>query len=82
MSQQLAQQRPPSQQLPSKDWILDSKKKSVQHRSGLVIQVSNKNAAHKLAALEILSIEKLTGTPWASRSNLLIETGIALLSAL
>jgi hypothetical protein len=82
--QQALQPRQPVQNRhPLNDWQVNIKNRSVHHRSGLVIQLNNKNAAqHKLAAFEILSIEKLTGTPWAARSNLLIETGIALLAAL
>lgn len=81
MTQPLAQ-HPSSQQQARKDWLIDSKNRSVQHSSGLVIQLGDKNAAHKLAALDIRGLEKLSGTPWATRSNLLIETGIALLAAL
>jgi len=69
-----------SQQQALKDWQIDSKNKSAQHKSGLVIQLSNKNASPP--ALNILWIEKLIGTPWASRSNILIEDGISLLAAL
>jgi hypothetical protein len=75
MSQQQAHQ----QQAP-KDWSVDAQNKSVQHTSGLVIRLSSGNSAHK--GLDILSLEKLVGTPWASRSNALIEAGITLLTRL
>ena len=65
------------------DWHVDSQTRSAQHKSGLVVQLINRpSAPHKPAALDIHSIEKLAGTPWASRSNLLIEAGISLLKAL
>jgi len=72
-----------SQQNTSSDWLVDNKAKSARHSSGLVIQLSsNSNAPNRPASLEILQLEKLVGTAWASRSNLLIEAGISLLKTL
>lgn len=72
-----------SQQNISADWVADSNNRSVRHTSGLVVQLNgNNNTPQRPASLEILQLEKLVGTPWASRSNLLIEAGISLLKAL
>jgi hypothetical protein len=82
MSQQQTIPQPSlPQQRPVPDWLIDRKNKTARHKSGLVIQLG-KPSAHKPASLDILSIEKLVGTPWASRSNSLIEAGITLLKAL
>jgi hypothetical protein len=80
--QPVPRQQPTSQQQALKDWLVDGKNKSVRHSSGLVIRLSGGHSSHKPAALDILSIEKLAGTPWATRSNALIEAGISLLTRL
>ena len=64
------------------DWQIDQVKKSALHKTGLVVRLNKSSSPHKPAALEILSLEKLVGTPWANRSNALIEAGISLLKAL
>ena len=71
-----------SQPRPISDWHVDHQKKSAQHKTGLVVRLNKSSSPHKPAALEILSLEKLAGTPWAHRSNALIEAGISLLKAL
>ena len=71
-----------SQQQSIPDWQIDHKKKSAQHKTGLIIQLNKSASSRRPAALEILSLEKLVGTPWANRSNALIEAGISLLKAL
>lgn len=58
---------------------VDDVKKIARHVSGLVVQFDRRKG--QPAALDILGIEKLSGTGWSARVNILIEQGIALLDA-
>ena len=61
------------------EWEVDSIKKVARHASGLVVQFDRKKG--QPTALDILGLEKLSGTGWQDRTNILIEQGIALLDA-
>ncbi len=61
------------------EWEVDDVKKIARHVSGLVVQFDRRKG--QPAALDILGIEKLSGTGWSARVNILIEQGIALLDA-
>lgn len=68
----------PSLKAPA-EWDVDTVKRVARHSSGLVVQFDRKKG--QPAALDILGLEKLAGTGWESRVNILIEQGIALLDA-
>jgi len=59
------------------EWEVDTIKKVARHVSGLTVQFDRRKG--QPTALDILGLEKLTGTGWSGRVNMLIEQGIALL---
>ncbi len=59
------------------EWEIDNIKKIARHTSGLIVQFDRKKG--RPTALDILGLEKLSGTGWQDRANILIEQGIALL---
>lgn len=59
------------------EWEIDRAKKVARHISGLTVQFDRTKG--KPTALDILGLEKLSGTGWHDRANILIEQGIALL---
>ncbi|MBW7910384.1 MAG: hypothetical protein H3C49_03785 [Alphaproteobacteria bacterium] len=61
------------------EWEIDDVKKIARHVSGLTVQFDRRKG--QPAALDILGLEKLSGTGWSARVNILIEQGIALLDA-
>ncbi|MDY0008442.1 MAG: hypothetical protein RBS08_01930 [Bdellovibrionales bacterium] len=61
------------------EWEVDDVKKIARHTSGLVVQFDRRKG--QPAALDIIGLEKLSGTGWSDRVNILIEQGIALLDA-
>lgn len=63
-------------QIPA-EWEIDRDKKIARHVSGLSVQFDRTKG--KPTALDILGLEKLAGTGWHARANILIEQGIALL---
>jgi len=66
--------------LPAKspDWFINTAATSAQHKTGLVIRLEKK-PKQKKASLDIEGIQKLAGTEWALKANVLIEQGIFLL---
>lgn len=61
------------------EWEIDDVKKIARHVSGLVVQFDRRKG--QPTALDIIGLEKLSGTGWSGRVNILIEQGIALLDA-
>lgn len=61
------------------EWEVDTVKKIARHVSGLVVQFDRRKG--QPTGLDILGLEKLSGTGWSARVNILIEQGIALLDA-
>lgn len=61
------------------EWEVDDVKKIARHVSGLVVQFDHRKG--QPTGLDILGLEKLSGTGWSARVNILIEQGIALLDA-
>ncbi len=62
----------------SPDWFINATSSSAQHKTGLVVRLE-KMPKQKKATLDIEGIQKLAGTEWAMKANVLIEQGIFLL---
>ena len=62
----------------SPDWFINAASSSAQHKTGLVVRLE-KMPKQKKASLDIEGIQKLAGTEWAMKANVLIEQGIFLL---
>lgn len=60
------------------DWSINPAATSVKHKTGLQIHYE-KGPQQKKLQLNIDGIQKLTGTVWEAKANLLIEQGILLL---
>ena len=62
----------------SPDWFINANASSAQHKTGLIVRLQ-KMPKQKKATLDIEGIQKLAGTEWALKANVLIEQGIFLL---
>ncbi len=66
----------------SADWQVDRNKRIAKHVSGLIVSWQNVGRGDTLQpALDIAGLEKVTGTQWAQKVNVLVEQAIALLES-